>query len=439
MPPHSEEAEKSLLGAILLDGDTLTAVMMLVQAEDFYNTAHQKIYAACEKLYSEGKRVDPTLILEALRTSQDLEKIGGEPYLASLAAMVPSPAGAEDYARIVSDKAVLRSLIGTCTEVQNTAYAGSLPGDELLDWAEGQVFSISRGAAAQETVNVRSILNETFEEINALMAGSGAGTGIPTGYYELDEKTSGLGRGDLVIVAGRPSMGKTTFSNCIVDHICCVEKLPCVYFSIEVSRQHLVRNMLCSRARVELQRVRRGAIDADEVEKLTRAAGEMMESNLFVDDTAGANVLQLRAKARRIKQKHGLGLVVVDYLQLMETGNAENRQQEIAQISRQLKAMARELDVPVIAISQLNRSVDSREDRRPRMSDLRESGALEQDADLILFLYREYQYKPSEENRHQAEVIIAKQRNGPTGIVGLNFFGHVLRFENPALGGEDGF
>jgi replicative DNA helicase len=439
MPPHSEEAEKSLLGAVLLDGDALSEVMTLVRAEDFYVTAHARIYQACENLYTKGTRVDPTLILEELRRTGELEKIGGEAYLAHLAAVVPSAAGAEDYARVVSDKSVLRSLIHTCTEIQSSAYGGSVPGDELLDWAEGQVFALSRGAADQETVGIRALLNEAFEEINALMAGSGTGTGIATGYYQIDEKTSGFGRGDLIIVAGRPSMGKTTFSNCVVDHIAVVEKLPVLYFSIEVSRQHLVRNMLCSRARVELQRVRRGTIDNEEVEKLTRAAGELMEAPIFVDDTAGANVLQLRAKARRIKQKHGLGLVVVDYLQLMETGRAENRQQEIAQISRQLKAMARELDVPVLAISQLNRSVDSREDRRPRMSDLRESGALEQDADLILFLYREYQYKPTEENRHEAEVVIAKQRNGPTGIVPLRFFGNILRFENPTLGGDDGF
>ena len=439
MPPHSEEAERSLLGAVLLEGDTLTEVMTLLSPDDFYVTAHQKIYASCEKLYGDGKRVDSTLILEELRSNGELERVGGEAYLAHLAALVPSAAGAVDYARIVSDKAVLRGLIHTCTEIQTNAYSGSVPGDELLDWAEGQVFSLSRGAAAQETHDIRSVLTDTFEEINALMEGGGVGGGTPTGYFELDERTSGLGKGDLVIVAGRPSMGKTTFANCLVDHIGVVEKVPIVYFSLEVSRQHLVRNMLCSRARVELQHVRRGTIGNEEVDRLTRAAGELMESQIFIDDTAGANILGIRAKARRIKQKHGLGLVVVDYLQLMETGRAENRQQEIAGISRQLKAMAREMDCPVIALSQLNRSVDNREDRRPRMSDLRESGALEQDADLIMFLYREYQYKPSEENRNLAEVIIAKQRNGPTGVIPLHFYGHFLRFDNPTLGGEDGF
>ena len=439
IPPHSEEAEKSLLGAVILDGDALSEVMTLVRAEDFYVTAHAKIYQACENLYTKGTRIDHTLILEELRGLGDLEKIGGEAYLAHLAALVPSSAGAEDYARVVSDKSVLRSLIGTCTQIQSSAYGGGVPGDELLDWAEGQVFALSRGAADQETVGIRSILNEAFEEINALMAGSGTGTGIPTGYFEIDEKTSGFGRGDLVIVAGRPSMGKTTFANCLVDHIAVVEKLPVLYFSIEVSRQHLVRNMLCSRARIELQRVRRGELTADDTKKLTTAANELMEAPIFIDDSTMTNVLQVRAKARRIKQAHGLGLVVIDYIQLMETARAENRQQEIAQMSRQLKAMARELEVPVIAISQLNRSVDTRPDRRPRMSDLRESGALEQDADLIAMLYRESEHNPTPDNRNKAEVIIAKQRNGPTGSLSLLFFGHILRFETPDPGADDRF
>ncbi|MGH7162242.1 MAG: replicative DNA helicase, partial [Planctomycetota bacterium] len=304
---------------------------------------------------------------------------------------------------------------------------------------EGQIFALSRGAADASTVGIRDVLNETFADIERLMASGGALTGLATGFTAVDEMTAGLQAGDLVIVAGRPSMGKTTFTNCIVDHVAVRERKPVVVFSLEVNRKHLVRNMLCARARVELQRVRRGAIDNDEAEKLTRAAGELMESPIFVDDGSTTSVLQIRAKSRRLKQKHGLGLVVVDYLQLMETGKAENRQQEIAQISRALKAMARELDVPVIAISQLNRSVDSREDRKPRMSDLRESGALEQDADLILFLYRESQYKPTDDNQNLSEVIVAKQRNGPTGSVTLHFFGHILRFENPAYREPEGF
>jgi replicative DNA helicase len=434
LPPHSEDAEKSLLGAVLIDGDLLGSLVLLVKPEDFYATAHQRIFEACVALYQRGSRVDHVLIKEELRRQGLLEAIGGETFLASLAAMVPSPAGAEDYARVVSEKAVARNLIRVCADVQAAAYEAAAAGHDLLDTAESRIFALSRGAAETATVGIREVLNETFAEIERLMEAGGHLTGIPTGFTALDEKTAGLQPGDLVIVAGRPSMGKTTFTNCIVDHVAVREKKPVVVFSIEVNRKHLVRNMLCARARVELQSVRRGAVGPEEAERLTRAAGELMEAPIFVDDASSNSAIQIRAKARRVKQKMGsLGLVVVDYLQLMETGNAENRQQEIAQISRALKGMARELNVPVIAISQLNRAVDSREDRKPRMSDLRESGALEQDADLILFLYRESQYRPTEENEKLAEVIIAKQRNGPTGSLNLHFFGSILRFENPAM------
>jgi replicative DNA helicase len=439
IPPHSEDAEKSLLGAILLDGDVLTVVMPLVRPEDFYATAHQKIFEVCARLFGQGKRIDAVLIKEELKRDGELEKVGGEPYLAQLVAFVPSAAGAEDYARLVSEKSVTRNLIHVCTTIQSSAYEGSFAGHDLLDWAEHEVFALSRGAAESETVGIQSVLNEAFDEIQALIDGGGALSGLTTGFIELDERTAGLGAGDLVIVAGRPSMGKTTFCNCIVDHVGVKERRPVVYFSLEVNRKHLVRNMLCARARVELQKVRRGTLDHEDIKKLTEAADQLMQAPIFIDDSTNANAIQIRAKARRIKQKEGLGLVVVDYVQLMETGKAENRQQEIAQISRSMKAMARELDVPVIVISQLNRAVDSREDRRPRMSDLRESGALEQDADLILFLYRETQYKPTEENRNEAEVIVAKQRNGPTGQVPLRFFGHVMRFENAAYGSDDAF
>jgi len=438
-PPHSEDAEKSLLGAVLLDGDLLHEVLLLVQPDDFYSVAHQRIFDACVQLAKSASRVDATLVREQLLRSGDLDKVGGEDYLGRLVMHVPSAVGATEYARIVSERSVRRNLLHVCAQIQERAYEGAVPGDRLLDMAEDSVFALSRGAAGAETVGIHAVLMETFDEINRLIEAGGAMTGLPTGYLKLDQMTSGLHGGSLVIIAGRPSMGKTTFCNCLVDQIAVVEKKPVVYFSLEVSRQHLVRNMLCARARVDLQRVRTGDIEALDHDKLTRAAGELMEAPIYIDDTSGANVIQIRAKARRIKQKHGLSLVVVDYLQLMQTGRAENRQQEIAELSRGLKGMARELDVPVIAISQLNRSVDSREDRRPRMSDLRESGALEQDADLILLMYRESQYKETEENKTLAEVIVAKQRDGPTGNVRLNFFGPILRFENPAFAEDDGF
>ncbi len=434
LPPHSDDAERSLLGAILLEGDALSDILALVKAEDFYSTPHQKIFAACVQLFQkENQRVDPVLIKAELERRGDLAAIGGEAYLAQLAAQVPSAAGAHDYARIVSEKAVTRNLIHVCTQVQSVAYEGSQPGHDLLDWAESQVFALSRGAAETDTVSIQSVLNETFDEIQKLMDSGGAMTGLTTGYLQLDQMTAGLGKGDLIIVAGRPSMGKTTFSNCIVDHVGVREKKPVLYFSVEVSRQHLVRNMLCARARVELQRVRRGQIENDDIRKLTDAAGELMEAPIFIDDSSSPTVIQIRTKARRIKQRHGLALIVIDYIQLVQTNTLENRNLEISQMSRGLKSLARELEVPVIAISQLNRGVDSRENRVPRMSDLRESGALEQDADLILFLYRESQYNPTPENQNEAEVIVAKQRNGPTGRIPLHFFGNILRFETPAF------
>ena len=438
VPPHNIDAERALLGAILLDGDVLAAVLPLVDGENFYNTAHQRIFSACTALFEEGKRIDALLIQERLQRKGELEEIGGEAYLAGLVAMVPSAAGAEDYARIVSEKAVARNLIQVCTSIQGRAYEGSVPGETLLDEAESRIFALSRGAAEQETRPIVPLINDAFDEIQKLIDGGGALHGLATGFLDLDEKTGGFGKGDLVIIAGRPSMGKTTFSNCIVDHAAVVEGQPVLYFSLEVSGRHLVRNMLCARARVPVHRVMRGLIDQEETRELTEAADALMKARVFIDDTTASNVMQMRAKARRAKQRHGLGLVVVDYLQLMETGRAENRQQEIAQISRGLKGMARDLEVPVIAISQLNRSVDSREDRRPRMSDLRESGALEQDADLILFLYRESQYKP-DADPSEAELIIAKQRNGPTGNISLRFLGEILRFENYSWHGDEGF
>jgi replicative DNA helicase len=422
LPPHNDEAEKSLLGAILLEGDTLAAVLPLVNAEDFYATAHQKIFECCSVLFNDGKRVDAVMIREELRRAGDLDSVGGEAFLAELVNAVPSAAGAEDYARIVSEKAVKRNLIHACTQIQSSAYEESMPGPELLDWAESEVFGLSRGAADSATTGIKSLVLEAFDEINEFLDGGGAPRGVATGFLDLDERTAGLGPGDLVIVAGRPSMGKTTFANCIVDHVGVVEKKPVAYFSVEVSAKDLVRNMLCSRARVELQRVRRGLCDKEELRRLEVAGSDFMESHIFVDDSSMATPIAIRAKARRLKQRHGLGLVVVDYLQLMETGRAENRQQEIAQISRQLKGMARELEVPVIALSQL----------------LRESGSLEQDADLILFLYRDSQYN-EQADPTQAEVIIAKQRSGPTGKVGLRFFGEILRFENEASGFDESF
>ncbi|MFQ5843969.1 MAG: replicative DNA helicase [Planctomycetota bacterium] len=440
LPPQAPDAEKSLLGAILLDGDVLTAVMPLVSASDFYVTAHERIYEAMVKLFQQGSRVDATLVKEQLRRHEELERVGGEDYLVELVETVPSAAGAEDYGRLVREKAIARSLIHVCTEVQTAAYEGTPPGDELLDFAENRIFGLSSVAAAMGLARMRDVLNDAFADIERLQSSGGALTGLATGFLELDDVTAGLQAGDLILVAGRPSMGKTTFANCVALNAAISGHVPVAIFSLEVGRRQIVRNLLCSRARVDATKVRRGRLDDTEWDALTRAASDLMEAPIFIDDSSQANPLQLRAKARRIKQKHGLGLLVVDYIQLLESPAAENRNQEMTQISRALKATARELDIPVIAVSQLSRAVDQREDRRPRMSDLRESGALEQDADVILFLYRREYYQPREDkHRNLADLIVAKQRNGPTRDVSLAFFGQYLRFENRTRSEEEPF
>jgi len=418
-----------VLGALLLDGDALSDISLILHAEDIYTRTHQKIYEACLELGHRAQRVDEVTVKEELKRRGDLDAIGGEEYLADLVAFVPSAAGVVDYAKIVAEKAIARNLIHYCTNIQAAAYDGSMPGDELLDLAQAQVFGLGRQGDTS-LVNIASILEETLQEI--WVDGPAEENGLHTGFLELDELTGGLQAGDLIIVAGRPSMGKTTFTNGIVDHAAVVEGKSVVFFSLEVGRKHLVRNMLVARSRVEMSKLRRKSFTPDEEIRLAEAAHTLEQASIFVDDSTMTTAMQLRSKARRIKQKYGLGLVVLDYVQLMETGGGENRQQEVAQLSRALKGLARELEVPVIAISQLNRSVDSREDHRPRMSDLRESGALEQDADLIIFLYREEQYKQTPENIGLAEAIVAKHRNGPTGTVRLRFTGEHMRFDNLA-------
>ncbi len=435
IPPQAPDAEKSLLGALLLDGDVLSVVIPLVNASDFYVPAHQVIFEALVNLFQGGSRIDAVLVKEELRRNQALDNVGGDAYLVELVQMVPSAAGAEDYARLVREKSLARSLVHLCTEIQVAAYEGGMPGDDLLDFAENRIFGLSTVAADMGLARMRDVLNEAVREIALLQQQKGALTGCSTGYLKLDELTAGLQAGELIIVAGRPSMGKTTFANCIARNVSLNEGETVANFSMEVSARQVVTNLLCSEAKVDAQHLRRGLLEPEEDARLVEAHTKLQEAPIFIDDSSQTNVVQLRAKARRIKQKYGLGLIIVDYVQLLEAGSAENRQQEMSQISRALKATARELEVPVIAVSQLNRAVDQREDRRPRMSDLRESGALEQDADLILFLYRDEYYHPEkEQSRNLAELIIAKQRNGPTGKVDLRFSGQYLRFDNIQYG-----
>ncbi|MDP3766417.1 MAG: replicative DNA helicase, partial [Dehalococcoidia bacterium] len=371
----------------------------------------------------------------ALRKQGQLEEVGGAAFLAALTSNVPTAANAKHYCTIVKEKFVLRELIKASNKIQIDCYEAAKAPDELLDAAEADIFKIASHKIKREAVAMKEIIKSSVEMIDALYQRKGMITGLPTGFVELDQMLSGLQPADLIVVAGRPSMGKSSFALCLAEHAALVQRVPVAMFSLEMSKENLVQRMLCSHARINAHNVRSGMLSTSDWPALTKAAGKLSEAPIFIDDQPGASVLELRAKARRLKARHNIGLLIVDYLQLMEeSARSENRQQEISIISRSLKALARELELPVIAVSQLSRAPERRESFRPRLSDLRESGAIEQDADVVLMIYRDdaYPEKATEENKGIAEVIIAKQRNGPTGTVRLAFIKEYTRFETLA-------
>jgi replicative DNA helicase len=435
VPPHSLEAETALLGALLLDSEAAGTVVPLLQPDDFYAGPHRRLYEVVRSLFDRGDPADPLVVLRECERLGILEQIGGREFLASLAGAVESAANVEHYARIVREKSIARGLIRAATDLQRAAYDDEGRGDDLLELAEHTIFELSRTKDMGTASSVRTLLEETFRELDKR---DGVSSGIPTGYYQLDDLTAGLHPGELIIIAGRPSMGKTTFALNVAYNVAVKAKVGVAIFSLEMSRQQITKNILCAHAKVEAQKLRGGRfLDDAEFSRLTEAAGPLYEAPLYIDDTPGLSTTALRAKARRLKQKYDIGLVVIDYLQLMEamgaSKNVDSRQQEISYISRSLKGIARELGVPVIALSQLNRAADSREDHKPRLSDLRESGAIEQDADVICFLYRKHYYTKAESDRGLAQVIVAKQRNGPTDDVNLAFFDQYMFFDNLAL------
>jgi replicative DNA helicase len=388
-------------------------------------------------LFDAGKGVDAVLVREELRRRGDLEAAGGADALVNILDRVPTAAHALHYAGIVRDASIRRGIIGAADKVIRGAYEGASAGRELLDEAEASFFALDRDSELNEGSAIGDILKDVFFKIDRIQNREGAITGLETGFYDLDEKTSGLQPGEMIVVAGRPSMGKTTFALCLMEHAAVVGKKAVALFSMEMGREQIVQNILCSRAKVESQKLRRGFLADEDYAKLSGALAGLSEAKIFVDDTPGLTPLALRSRARRLHKKEGIGLVIVDYLQLMSGGlrlRQENRQQEISFISRSMKELARELEVPVIAISQLNRGVEDRADHRPMMSDLRESGAIEQDADLVLLLHRPEYYEHDEQRRKEiegeAELIIAKHRNGPTGTVNLTFLSRYMRFEN---------
>ena len=429
VPPQNLEAEQSVLGAILLDREAALKVAELLEPEDFYREAHQLIYRAVLDLLDAGEAVDTVTLSDRLRSRRELERVGGNGYLTTLVNTVPTAANAEHYARIVSEKALMRRLIAAATEIARDVYEGDDDVAALIDRAEQRIFHIAQGRRRQGHVRLHDVLVRTFEHLEQLSAHKGDVIGVPTGFKKLDTMTTGLHPSELIILAARPSVGKTTLSLNISLNAA-RHGVPVAFFSLEMAREQLALRLLSAEAAVNMQRLRTGYVSEEDWSRLTRAASRLSEAPFYIDDTPNLSIMELRARARRMKAEHDIGLVVVDYLQLMHTrGRAENRQQEISEISRSLKALARELEVPVIALSQLSRAVEQRQDRRPQLSDLRESGAIEQDADVVIFLWENPDYKDS----LLIEAIIAKQRNGPTGTVQLVFNKDFGRFADPEL------
>ncbi len=429
VPPQSLEAEMCTLGAMVLDPVCIGDIISIVNADYFYRLDHQMIFEALVKLYDQKRTADLVLLRDELKTRGQLDQVGGVEYLVSVAESVPSSANALFYANIVRDKALLRNLIRTSSEICNQAFEARGEVTEMLNEAEQKIFAVTEQKITGHASSMREVMEKVFEIIQDRDAGI---TGLATGFHELDELTSGLQNNEMIIVAARPSMGKTALGLNIAEYIGADNQKAVAVFSLEMAAQQLAERMLCGRGKVNSHHLRCGMIDAADYQKLQIAADELSSSPIFIDDSASLTPLELRAKARRLKHKHDIQAVVVDYLQLMHSPGAESRQQEVGLISRHIKAMARELQVPVIVMSQLNRAAEGREGHRPRMSDLRESGNIEQDADVVMLLHREdyYHNEADYEKTNVAEIIIAKQRNGPTGMVSLSWLAEMTRFEN---------
>lgn len=443
LPPQNLEAEQSILGGVLLNNQSLNQVLEILVVDDFYSEAHRKIFTAVLDLSEKNEPIDLITLSDALKDRKRLDQVGGIAYLSSLVENVPSAANIAYYSKIVKQKSILRKLIGTATEILDKSYGIGSDIDSVLDEAEHAIFEIAQNKIKPAFSPIKDVIKETFKNIEKLYAKKELITGVASGFEKLDEMTAGLQRSDLIVIAGRPSMGKTAFALNIAQHAAIQERIPVAVFSLEMSKEQLAMRMLSSEARVDSQRLRKGFLGETDWPKLTTAAGSLSDALIFIDDTPAITALEMKAKARRLKAEHGLGLIILDYLQLMKGSDStrDSREQEISEISRSLKALAKELGIPVIALSQLNRKVEDRTNRRPQMADLRESGAIEQDADVIIFLYRDEVYNKSEDNPEKglAEVIVGKQRNGPVGTVKVAFLERYTRFENLASGtGESG-
>lgn len=438
LPPQNLEAEQSVLGGMLIDNETVNRVIEILRPDDFYRPAHQLIYQAIVALYQANEPSDLITITNWLKKEQHLDNVGGAPYLAMLVDQVPTTANIAHYAHIVYDKSVLRHVISGAGEIIQKGYEAKGNVEQYLDQAEKIIFEVAQRKANKSFAHVKDIVKDSFKMIEQLYEKKEAITGVATGFNDFDKMTSGLQPSDLVIIAGRPSMGKTALALNMAGYAAIHAGHKVAVFSLEMSKEQLVQRLLCSEARVDASRLRVGFLHDTDWPRLTKAAGALSEAQIFIDDGAAQTVLEMRAKCRRLQREHGLDLIIVDYLQLVR-GSArsmESREREISDISRSFKALAKELRVPVVALSQLNRSVESRQDKRPQLSDLRESGALEQDADVIAFVYRDEVYNKETPDKGISEIIIGKQRNGPIGTVRLAFLNAFTRFENLAHGSD---
>ncbi|MFD6440555.1 replicative DNA helicase [Peribacillus sp. NPDC060186] len=432
IPPQNIEAEQAVLGAIFLEPSSLTVTSEVLIPEDFYRSSHQKIFNVMIKLNDEGKAVDLITVTEELAAAKNLEEVGGVSYLSELAGSVPTAANIEYYARIVEEKSLLRRLIRTATNIAQEGYSREDEVEELLGEAEKTIMEVAQRKNSGSFQNIKDVLVRTYDNIEVLTNRKGDVTGIPTGFAELDRMTAGFQRNDLIIVGARPSVGKTAFALNIAQNVATKTEENVAIFSLEMGSEQLVMRMLCAEGNINAQNLRTGSLTDEDWRKLTMAMGSLSNAGIYIDDTPGVRIGEIRSKCRRLKQEHGLGMILIDYLQLIQGDgrSGDNRQQEVSEISRSLKALARELEVPVIALSQLSRGVEQRQDKRPMMSDIRESGSIEQDADIVAFLYRDDYYDKESENKNIIEIIIAKQRNGPVGTVSLAFVKEYNKFVN---------
>lgn len=430
MPPHAPEAEKAVLGALMIDKDAITKIADIIAEGDFYLAAHNVIFGSMLRLYEHNDPIDVLSISNALEERNQIDAVGGATYVASLVRGVTSASNVTYYAKIIQKKAVLRRLISAAATINELGYNESEDLEKILDDAEQTLFGISQKSLKQEFTPIKKILGEAFDRLDDLHKNKGVMRGVPTGFADLDDLLSGLQKSDLIILAARPSVGKTSLALDIARQVGTIAKVPVGIFSLEMSADQLVDRMIAAEANLDLWRLRTGNLKDSDFTQINETMGKLSEAPIFIDDTSSANIMEMRTMARRLQAEHSLGLIIIDYLQLMEGRGNENRVQEISEISRGLKTLAKELNIPIIALSQLSRAVESRPDQRPRLSDLRESGSIEQDADVVMFIYREDRVNPDTENKGVAEIIVAKHRNGPVGVKQLYFHEEAASYKN---------